>query len=362
MTIDVRLHHRLGDFTLDAAFAFDRGVTALFGHSGAGKSTIINAIAGLIRPDQGRIALDDDVVFDSSERISVPVHRRRIGVVFQDARLFPHLSVHGNLVFGARRSPEHDDDAFERTVAMLGLEHALDRKPRTLSGGERQRVALGRALLMRPRLLLLDEPLASLDAARKAEILPYLERLHDETDIPMLYVSHSEDEVARLADNVVVLRAGHVIAQGSIFDVTSRLDLATGEGRIAPGTVLDAVVARHDDTGLTELSFGGHSLIVPRVARDAGAHVRIRIDAQDVMIALTEPARVSANNVLPATVSAVRADGPGFEADIQLALGETRLIARITKKSASRLDLEPGTKVFAVIKTVTVGGRASPMV
>ena len=361
MTADIRLRHRLGAFTLDVAFQVERGVTALFGPSGAGKSTIIHAIAGLIEPDEGNVTIDDDVIFDSAERISVAVHRRRIGVVFQDARLFPHLSVRGNLLFGAHRAPEGKNAPFDHVVALLGLEHTLDRKPRTLSGGERSRVALGRALLMRPRLLLLDEPLSALDAARKAEILPYLERLHDEANIPMLYVSHSEEEVARLADNVVLIRDGRIAAHGSVFDITSRLDLATGSGRIAPGAVLDAVVTRHDDTGLTELTFAGQRLVVPRVAREPGAHVRIRIDAQDVMLALVEPADVSANNVLPAAVTAVRADGPGPEADIQLAIGDAKLIARVTKRSAERLALAPGKHVFALIKTVTVGGRTPTM-
>jgi len=355
MSAEIRLRHAQGDFLLDAEFQIGAGVTALFGPSGAGKSTIINAIAGLIRPDEGRVTLDGDTLFDSARGISVPAPERRIGVVFQDARLFPHLSVKGNLLFGWRRAREKATQGeIEHVVALLGLETLLERKPRTLSGGERSRVALGRALLMSPRILLLDEPLAALDAARKGEIFPYFERLHDETKIPMLYVSHAADEVARLADRVVLIRAGRITAEGSIFDITSRLDLLTGTDRLAPGTVLDAVVVRHDESGLSELSFAGQRLIVPRVAREAGAHVRVRIDAQDVMLALIEPAQVSANNILPA---AVRADGPGPEADVQLSIGDAKLLARITKRSAARLALAPGTRLFAVIKSVTVGGR-----
>jgi molybdate transport system ATP-binding protein len=358
MSAEVRMRHRQGDFLLDVEFSFGAGVTALFGPSGAGKSTVINGIAGLIRPDDGRVTLDGVELFDSARGVSVPVHKRRIGVVFQDTRLFPHLSVRNNLLFGWRRVDERAPDSeIERIIAMLGLEPMLDRKPHTLSGGERSRVALGRALLMNPRLLLLDEPLAALDASRKAEIFPYFERLHDETKIPVLYVSHSTDEVARLADHVVLIREGRIAAQGSIFDITSRLDLATGVDRLLPGTVLDAVVVRHDGTGLSELAFAGQTLIVPKVARDPGAHVRIRIDAQDVMLALAEPQQVSANNVLAATVAAVRTDGPGPEADVQLAIGDARLLARITKRSAARLALQQGTHVFAVIKSVTVGGR-----
>ena len=199
--------------------------------------------------------------------------------------------------------------------------------------------------------------MAALDAARKAEIFPYFERLHDEARIPILYVSHAIEEVTRLADCVVLIRAGKIAAKGSIFDITSRLDLASGAERLIPGTILDAVVMRHDETGLSELTFAGHTLVVPKVAAEPGAHVRIRIDAQDVMLALAEPQQVSANNVLPAIVAAVRAEGPGPEADVQLRIGEANLLARITKRSAARLALQQGSRVFAVIKSVTVGGR-----
>jgi molybdate transport system ATP-binding protein len=357
MSAEINLRHTQGSFTLDAAFRLDAGVTALFGPSGAGKSTILNAVAGLIRPREGRVMLDGEVLFDSARGVCAPAHRRRIGVVFQDTRLFPHLSVNDNLLFGWRRAtaaPPQSEIA--RIVAMLGLEPLLGRRPRTLSGGERSRVALGRALLMNPRALLLDEPMAALDAARKAEIFPYFERLHDETQIPVLYVSHAVEEVMRLADRVILLRDGRVAAEGSIFDISARLDLATGVDRTMPGTVLDAVVLRHDGAGLSELALAGRTLIVPEVAAQPGAHVRIRIDAKDVMLALAEPDKVSANNVLSATIAAIH-EGRGHEADIQLALGETRLIARITRRSAARLGLRPGMAVFAVIKTVTVGGR-----
>jgi len=358
MSVEIRLRHAQGDFLLDVEFQFGAGVTALFGPSGAGKSTIINAIAGLIRPDEGRIRLDGIPLFDSTQGTWLSAHQRRIGVVFQDARLLPHLSVRNNLLFGWRRAREKvSAGEIDHVIALLGLDAMLERKPRTLSGGERSRVALGRALLMSPRLLLFDEPLAALDAARKAEIFPYLERLHDETNIPMLYVSHLVDEVARLADRVVLIRTGRVRAEGSVFDITSRLDLLTGADRLVPSTVLDATIIGHDGSGLTELSFSGQRLIVPKIPRAIGAHVRVRIDAQDVMLALVEPRHVSANNVLAATVTELRADGPGPEADIQLAIGEAKMIARVTKRSAQRLALAPGMRVFAVIKSVTVGGR-----
>jgi molybdate transport system ATP-binding protein len=358
MTANVELHQRLGDFTLDANFAFGEtpGVTALFGRSGAGKSTIIQGIAGLSRPGRGRIVLNGETLLDTARGIFVPARARRIGVVFQDARLFPHLCVRTNLLYGWRRAgASRDPHSIARIVALLGLEGLLARKPHALSGGERSRVALGRALLMNPRALLLDEPLAALDAPRKAEILPYLERLARETKIPVLYVSHALDEVARLADRMVVVADGHVVAEGSLFDVTARLDLFTG-AHLLPGAVLEAAITGHDEShGLTELAFAGETLVVPAITRDIGDKVRIRIDADDIMLALVRPESVSANNVLPARITAIREEGPN--ADVQLALKNGHLIARITRRSVARLSLKAGTPVFALIKSVTVGGR-----
>ena len=256
----VELRHTLGAFRLDAAFEFgDRaGVTALFGPSGSGKSTVINAIAGLIRPEFGRVVLGGETLLDTDRGVCVPAHARRVGVVFQDTRLFPHLTVKANLLYGWQRaSAKADTRGIDAVIALLALDQLLDRRPRTLSGGEKSRVALGRALLMNPRALLLDEPLAALDAARKAEILPYLDRLVRETKIPMLYVSHSLDEVARLADRMVLIDKGRVIAQGSLFEVTQRLDLIAGN-ELLPGAVLEARVAGHDEPhGLTELILVG---------------------------------------------------------------------------------------------------------
>jgi molybdate transport system ATP-binding protein len=359
MNADIVLTHRLGDFALDAAFQFSTpGVTALFGPSGAGKSTIIHAIAGLLRPHKGRVVIDGETLLDTERRIFVPARARRIGVVFQDTRLFPHLTVEGNLLYGWRRAAQKSGTVeFAHVVSLLGLEAFLTRRPRTLSGGERSRVALGRALLMQPRVLLLDEPLAALDAARKAEILPYLERLRDESKIPMLYVSHSLDEVARIADRMIVLDQGRVLAEGSLFDVTARLDLVTGK-ELFSGTVLEAVVAAHDTAyQLTQLSLGAERLVVPHIARGVGEKVRIRIDAQDVMLAVARPDGISANNVLRSVVSALK-QGDGPHADVQLALGAVHLTARITRRSAERLKLAPGSEVYAVIKSVTIGGRA----
>ena len=358
MSADISLTMRRGAFVLDTAFHLDApGVTALFGVSGAGKSTIIHAVAGLTRPEHGRIVLDGETLLDTSRGICLAAEERRLGVVFQDARLFPHMNVRANLLYGWHRAPRKPSSAdIEHVIALLGLENFLARAPRTLSGGERSRVALGRALLMRPRALLLDEPLAALDAPRKAEILPYLERLRDEARIPILYVSHALDEVARLADRIIVLAEGKVLAEGSIFDVTSRLELLTGRNRLS-GAVLEAVVAGHDEAyALSELDIDGQRLTVPRVARDIGEKVRIRIDAQDVTLSLSRPEGISANNIVPAIVSDVHLSD-GAHADVQLSVGRWHLLARITRKSADRLKLAKGSKILAIIKSVTVGGR-----
>lgn len=354
---DIALRHRRGEFVLDAAFDFHGArVTALFGPSGAGKSTIIAAMAGLLRPDSGHIAISGATVFDSASGLFVPPHARRIGVMFQDLRLFPHLSVKSNLFYGWRRTyPRPDRAGADEVIELLGLSALLDRKPRGLSGGERSRVALGRALLMGPRALLLDEPLASLDAARKTEILPWLERVVRESRVPMLYVSHALDEIARLADRVVLIDRGSVLAEGSIFDVSARLDLFSG-AHLIPGAVMPALVMRHDGAhGLTELKTGGETLVVPRVAHAPGDEIRIRIDAEDVMVSLARLDCVSANNVLPCTIAEIRESGPN--ADVQLQLAGVRLVARITRRSQERLALRAGMAVFAVIKSVTVGTR-----
>jgi molybdate transport system ATP-binding protein len=376
MILDLALQHRLGAFALDVDFRVERpGITALFGPSGAGKTTIVNAIAGLFRPARGRIAIDGDVLFDSAIGASVPARQRRIGYVFQDARLFPHLSVRDNLLFGARRRPQRGtvprfgSQDFDAVVALLGIEPLLDRRPHTLSGGERQRVALGRALLAAPRLLLLDEPLSGLDQARRAEILPYLERLRDEAGIPMLYVSHNVDEVARLADNMVVLDAGRIVAAGSVFDLMARLDLYPLTGLYEAGAVLEARVEAHDrDDRMTSLAFDGGRLFVPGIEGSIGGALRVRIRARDVMLALDEPGAISANNVLRGIVTEIHpgagiagAHVPGAHVDVQIACGNTRLIARITRRSLVRLALQPGHAIFAVIKSVTIdrSGRAA---
>jgi molybdate transport system ATP-binding protein len=352
MSVEVALRHSFGAFALDVAFKIEgAGVTALFGPSGAGKTSVANAIAGLFRPNEGRIVIDRHVVLDTKAGVFVPARERRAGYVFQDARLFPHMSVENNLRFGWRRaqSPVSETE-IEHVIELLGLAPLLKRSPKALSGGEKGRVALGRALLSSPDILLLDEPLAALDAARRGEILPYLERLRDETKLPMFYVSHSTDEVARLADEIVMLRDGRVVEQGSVFDLLTRTDTNID----AVGAVLDAQVLSHRTSdGLTVLSFDGGQLVVSQIGREIGRRVRVRVRAEDIMLACEEPRAISANNVLPATVAAVRT-GDGPQAEVQLACGATRLVARITRASVARLGLTPGTPVFAIIKSVIV--------
>jgi molybdate transport system ATP-binding protein len=356
MSLAVSLRHRLGQFALDVAFgAADARVTALFGPSGSGKTSVINAIAGLVRPAEGHIEIGGRVVLDTDRDIFVPPRERRVGYVFQDARLFPHMTVEKNLLFGWRRSARKADEAeIARVIALLGLAHLMSRYPLTLSGGEKSRVALGRALLASPEILLLDEPLAALDAARRNEILPYLERLHSETSVPMIYVSHALDEVTRLADDIVVLREGQVAAHGSVFDLATALDARTVLGAPPMGAVLDVKVAAHRETdGLSVLAFDGGEITVARIERQVGAQLRARIRAEDIMLAAEEPRKVSANNVLAAEITAL-ALGDGTHADIQLACGKARLVARITRASVNRLGLAAGQSVFAVVKAVTV--------
>ena len=364
MTLRIRVQHAFAGFDLDVDADLPPGVSVLFGPSGSGKTTLINAVAGLIRPDQGRIVVDGWVLTDTASRHNIAPHRRRIGYIFQDARLFPHLSVRQNLAYGRWFAPrDAQATSMDRTVEMLGIGHLLSRRPATLSGGEKQRVAIGRALLSGPRLILADEPLAALDEARKAEILPYFERLRDEVAVPILYVSHASAEVARLATTVVALRAGRVIACGPPGQVLG--DVAVVGARGAASLLTAQVVAHHAD-GLTELATAAGRLWLPRIADAAGATLRVRIMAQDVILSRDRPVGLSALNILQGTISDLRlGDGPGVM--VTLAVGEDRLAARITRRSAEALGLAPGQTCHAVIKSVAVapdaigtGLRASP--
>lgn len=355
--LEVALRHRFGGqgFALEASFAGPAvGVTALFGPSGCGKSTILAAVAGLLRPQAGRIALGGAVLFDGARGIAVPPERRGFGVVFQDARLFPHLSVETNLRYGERRAPPGATGPdFEEVVALLGIGHLLARRPARLSGGERQRVALGRALLARPRLLLMDEPLAALDAARRAEVLPFLARLRAAARVPILYVTHAIEEVDALADRLVLLDHGRVLAEGPVEALSARTDLPLAARRDA-GVVLPCVVAAHDPVrGLTRLAFAGGDLLVPLRTEPVGTTARIRLRARDIAVATEPPRGLSTQNVLPASIAAIGEAPHPRECFLRLALGPSTLLARVTRDSVARLGLAPGLAVWAVLKAVS---------
>jgi molybdate transport system ATP-binding protein len=311
-----------------------------------------------MRAEGARIVLDGDVLADTARGICVPAHRRRIGYVFQDARLFPHMTVRRNLMYGQGRAhvgtPATD---FGRIVDLLGIGALLDRRPGALSGGEKQRVAIGRAILSNPRLLMMDEPLAALDPPRKAEILTYLEHLRDETGVPILYVSHAVSEVARLANTVVLVGDGRVRRAGPVAEVFADPAAATLLGLREAGALLTARVAGQDNDGLTHLRSAGGDLWLPRVEATEGSALRLRILARDVMIATERPRGISALNVLSGVVTAVRmGEGPG--ALVQVAVGEDALLARLTRRSVGALDLCPGRPVFAVLKAVSVARDA----
>jgi molybdate transport system ATP-binding protein len=359
--IEIAIEKRLAGFTLDARLeAPDSGITTLFGRSGAGKTTIINALAGLVRPDRGRITLGGETVFDSARGINLPPERRRLGYVFQEARLFPHYSVRGNLLYGAKRDAAKAEGgpSFDMVVDLLGIKDLLARRPADLSGGEKQRVAIGRALLASPRLLLMDEPLASLDAPRKGEILPFIERLRDELRLPIFYVSHEMEEIIRLADLLVILDDGKVAASGSVEDLTSRLDLWPLTGRYEAGAVIRTVLRGHDTTfGLSELAFPGGRLRVTRIRLPLGTAVRIRIRARDVVLATEKPAHLSIRNAFAGKVIEL-APPRGPLIDLKLDIGtETEpvmLWARVTQRALQELQLAPGKRVFALVKTVAL--------
>ena len=355
MSLSVALRHAFPGFALDLAFEAPPGVTALFGRSGSGKTTVVNALAGLISVDAGHARVDGETLFDTSERVFVPPHRRRIGYVFQEARLFPHLTVRQNLGYGRWFARRHGAEVADMgaVVEMLGIGALLARRPGSLSGGERQRVAIGRALLSGPRLLLMDEPLASLDEARKTEILPYLERLSRETRVPILYVSHSVAEVARLATTVVALSEGRVVRAGTPAEVLSDPQAVPTLGIRDAGAVIAATVAAHHPDGLSELATSGGRLLLPHIAAAPGALVRVRIHAHDVMLSLAPQEGISALNQLPVEILSLRrGEGPGVV--VQLRCGSDRLLARITRRSAEALGLAPGLACHAILKSVAV--------
>lgn len=361
--LEVALRHRFapGGFALEAAFRGEAGVTALFGPSGCGKSTILSAIAGLLRPQHGRVVLDGETLLDTARGHALPPERRRAAVVFQDARLFPHLSVETNLRFGLRRAPrDAAGPAFDEVVELLGIGHLLARRPRALSGGETQRVALGRALLARPRLLLMDEPLAALDAPRRAEVLPFLARLCATARLPILYVTHALDEVDALADRLVLLEAGRVLAEGPVEEIAARTDLPLAARRDA-GVLLPCSVRGHEPAcGITRLGFAGGELIVALREEPPGTVLRLRVRARDVAVARRPPEDISIHNVLPCTLRRILPAPTPHDALLELDAGGTTLLARVLRDTVARLSLAPGDALFALVKAVAFDGASRP--
>ena len=356
--IQMRLKLDYPGFALDVDLQLPgRGVTALYGHSGSGKTTCLRCIAGLERADQGFIQVNDEIWLDSEYKVFVAPHKRALGYVFQEASLFPHLSVLANLEFGLKRiakSQRRVDMA--HATELLGISHLLDRHPQHLSGGERQRVGIARALLTSPKLLLMDEPLAALDAQRKNEILPYLQRLHDELDIPVLYVSHSQDEVARLADHIVLLSNGKALASGPIGQTLARLDLPLAMGDDA-GVVIEGRVSAYDaDYQLLSLRLPDTHLDirVPHTPMDTGQALRCKVQARDVSLSLGSAGQSSILNRLPVTViSEMNADNAAHVL-IRLDAAGSPLLARITRYSRDQLNIHPGQQLWAQIKAVAV--------
>ncbi|MER5171825.1 molybdenum ABC transporter ATP-binding protein [Thioclava kandeliae] len=355
--LDVSLRHRAGQLDLAVAFTAPTGVTALFGPSGAGKSTVISAISGLLRPDQGRITLGGTPLFDRANRIDMPAHRRRIGYVFQDPRLFPHLGVRGNLDYGAKRAPKGaQGPAFDQVIEMLGIAPLLDRRVAALSGGEKARVSIGRALLSKPQILLMDEPLAALDTPRRAEILPFLERLRD-TGLPIVYVSHSVAEIARLADTLVLIEQGKTRASGPLRSLLADPDLAHLFGQDEAGAVIEARVTGQDPDGMTRAEGAGGTLYLTD-PHPAGTDLRLRIQASDVILARQRPEGLSALNILAGEVRKITpTSADRARVWVQIRCGGEEILAKITARSAQALELREGTPCHAILKTVAVERR-----
>ena len=356
MSISVDIRKSLGAFTIDAWFECNAGVTALFGKSGAGKTSIIQMLAGLVSPDNGRIVHDGAPVYDSSTNLDTPPHRRHIGYVFQDARLFPHMNVRRNLEYGTRRNRATSarNPVFDEVVDVLALAPLLTRQPHLLSGGERQRGAIGRALLSAPKLLLMDEPLASLDAERKWEILPFIDRIHREFDTPIIYVSHSTDEILQIADEMVLIVNGGVAAAGPVEEVMNRPDLLRAAGDGNAGSVIPVVVDRCDeDYGIAALSFPGGEFRVTAPTLRPGDRLRIRVRARDVSLATSRPQDVSVLNVFEGTVVEISDTGQP-QADVSVDVGGATVWSQITRKSLDDLAIRPGSTVYAMVKAVAI--------
>ena len=351
--IRIQLRKMFPGFSLDVDQSVPgTGVTALFGPSGCGKTTLLRCIAGLEQAE-GRLAVNGEEWQDGQRRM--PVHQRPLAYVFQETSLFPHLSVQRNLDYGFRRTPESSRRvSMSQAIHWLGIQNLLTRMPDRLSGGERQRVAIARALLTSPRLLLMDEPLSALDVVSRREILPYLGRLHDELSIPVIYVTHSPDELARIADHVLIMEQGRILAAGGLTEVTSRLDLPNRDDEDL-GIILDAVIGKRDPQWhLCQADFPGGSLWVRDAGKPEGARVRLRVLARDVSLALSEHEDQSILNLLPASIAEIRSDDRGANALIRLDLGPAPMLARLTRLSVHRLGLTHGQSVWVQVKSVAV--------
>ena len=360
--LDIEVKHRLGNFTIDAKFeAKDTGLVSLFGQSGSGKSSIMNMIAGLLKPQSGRIEIKGRVLFDSHKKINIKPQDRKIGYVFQESRLFPHYTVKGNLLYGEKKNSSNKDKNYlSKIVEILGIEHILEHKPRTLSGGERQRVALGRALLSNPEILLMDEPLASLDETRKFEIIPLIETIRDEFNTPIVYVSHAINEIIRLADFLVLIDNGRIKGTGTIEEISGRRDLHTLLNYHEMGTVIKAKVKHHDpEYSISTLSFPGGKLRVPKTGAAVGETVSVRIRARDISLSLIKPKKVSQLNILEGIINKIDQKKNlvnhklNHETDVCIDIG-LPLWARITRFSIKKLNLQEGQKVYALIKSTSI--------
>ena len=343
----------MGNFRLKTKFDADIGITAIFGSSGAGKSTLVNLIAGLVKPKSGHIKIFNKVVFDSKQKINVPVHKRGIGFVFQDSRLFPHMKVEANLKYSNRFGRRGHLSSFSEIVDILDLGQILQRLPGNLSGGEKQRVAIGRALLSNPKILILDEPLTGLDEGLRSEVIPYLEFLRDHSKLPILYISHSQSEVARLSDKIVVLENGNILEHGETLQILSSFKVAKKLGLRDLSSFIEATVSTHASDGITELDFSGSKLFLPQIDVPVGSKIYLRVLAKDVTLAIKKPEKISALNIIKGKVDEiVMGNGPG--ALISLNVGGHKLVTRITQRSLIAMNLKLGQTCFAFLKTVSV--------
>ncbi len=350
--IDINVQKSLGDFQISAKIGLESdGVIALFGRSGSGKTSLVNMIAGLTTPDSGTISIAGKTLFDFSQGINVPPEQRSLGYVFQEDRLFPHMSVASNLSYGMPKGAS--EVKLKQVVELLGIGDLLDRRPHNLSGGEKQRVSIGRALLADPKLLLMDEPLASLDASRKDEILPFIEELSNELKLPVFYVSHSMEEIVRLADTLVLMSDGEIAAAGPLEEITSRLDLRPLTGRYEAGSVINVVVSQHDEQDqLSELSFREGKFVVPRLDLPIGKNLRVRIRARDVSISTQNPENISINNILYGKIQEIGEEEFALT-DVLVDVG-VPIWARISRRSIRRLQLGIGSTVYVMVKAVAI--------